>query len=111
MTNYYLNQDDIAKLRAIALGASQGQWAYGATHCPDTKTAVDLVKANLEATKSPVDYFYEVFLAEDGRRTAMVGNGPTSEQNSKYIATFNPAMVLRLLDNLDNMINLTKLKQ
>ena len=95
-------QAEIDELLIIASAATQGEWKWGATPCPDQTTALELFKANLTATKVPNDYFFEVFL-EDGRRTAVVGNGPTSEANSRFIATFSPQTILKLLEEIASL--------
>lgn len=98
-----LLSDELAVLREVALAATQGQWHYGATPCPDKANAMELFKANLDATKAPGEYFFEVFL-DDGRRTAVVGNGPTSEANSRFISTFGPQTILQLLNKIEEMM-------
>lgn len=95
--------DDLYLLRTIALEATQGQWQYGATPCFDKIKAMEIVEENLDATKEPIDFFFEVFLA-DGRRTAIVGNGPKSEENSRFIATFSPPNVMMLLETLERLM-------
>lgn len=95
--------DVLAALREVARSATQGQWHYGATPCPDKAKAMELFEENLDATKSPDGSFYEMFL-DDGRRTAVVGNGPTSEANSRFIATFSPNTVLQLLDKIEELM-------
>lgn len=95
--------DVLAAFREVARAATQGQWKYGATPCPDKAKAMELFEANLDATKLPHDFFFEVFL-DDGRRTAVVGNGPTSEANSRFIATFGPHTVLQLLDKIEELM-------
>ena len=95
--------DVLAAFREVALAATQGEWMYGATPCPSKEKAMELFEANLDATKTPDEFFFEVFLA-DGRRTAVVGNGPTSDENSKFIATFGPQTVLQLLDKIEELM-------
>ena len=95
--------DVLAALREVAKAATQGQWKYGATPCPDKAKAMELFEENLDATKVTDEYFFEVFL-DDGRRTAVVGNGQTSEANSRFIATFGPQTALQLLDKIEELM-------
>lgn len=95
--------DELAALRDVAIAATQGEWKWGATPCPDKKKAMELFEANVDATKTVNEYFFEVFL-DDGRRTAVVGNGPTSEANSRFIATFGPRTALQLLDKIEELM-------
>jgi hypothetical protein len=95
--------DGLAALREIAMAATQGEWKYGATPCPDKTKAMELFEANVDATKTPNEYFFEVFL-DDGRRTAVVGNGPTSEANSRFIAAFGPQTALQLLNIIEELM-------
>jgi hypothetical protein len=98
-----VSRQDLEKMREIALAATQGQWFWGATPCPVKAKAMALFEENLDATKEPADHFHEIYV-EDGRRTAIVGNGPTSAANGEFIATFNPANVLLMLDELEALM-------
>lgn len=91
---------DHAELRRLAMAATPGPWLFGGTKIDTLDEAVGICRANIEATTAPTDHFMEVFL-QDGRRTALIGNCPTSIKNAEYIAAANPAAILALLDELD----------
>lgn len=83
-------------IERLARAATQGQWEYGSTAVATPQEALDICRASIDATKQPVSQFYEVFLM-DGRRTALIGNGPTGAANAEYIASLHPANVLHLV--------------
>jgi hypothetical protein len=87
---------DLDKLEALARAATPGPWDWGGTECASQEQALAICKENLDATVKPGTHFCEVFLA-DGRRTALVGNGPTGIENAEFIAAANPAVVLDLI--------------
>jgi hypothetical protein len=89
-------ESGLDRLERLARAATQGQWEYGSTPVATSLEALNICHENILATKAPVDQFYEVFL-EDGRRTALIGNGPTSAANAEYIAALHPANVLHLV--------------
>lgn len=91
------NADLLLALRKFATAASPGPWEWGGTECTSQEQALEICKGNIEATAKPGTHFCEVFLG-DGRRTALVGNGPTSIANAAFIAASNPAAILSLLD-------------
>ncbi len=100
-----MNQQQMMYLREVAEAATCGEWKWGATPCVDKETAMRLFEANVDATVSPDDHFYEVYL-DDGRRTAVVGNGPSSYENSRFISACGPQVVLQLLDRIAELESL-----
>lgn len=86
---------ELDKLKALAEAATPGPWEWGGTECHTQAEALAICEANLAATAQPGTHFCEVYLA-DGRRTALVGNGPTGIQNAEFIAAANPAAILRI---------------
>ena len=88
---------EFAELRRLAMAATPGPWHWGGTPVSGGDEALEICRANINATAQPGLHFCEVFL-DDGRRTALVGNGPTSIHNAAWIAAANPAAILRLLD-------------
>lgn len=79
------NQDDLAKLREVAEGATPGEWWADFVevryddghHCPDSDPGSVLVASHVDD--------------ED-----------QGERNATHIATFDPPTVLRLLDRLEH---------
>jgi hypothetical protein len=90
---------DIEKLKAAALKATPGPWLSGANECLTQERALAICKESIDTTTKTIPYFFEVFL-ENGLRTALVGNGPTSWENADYIALANPAAILALIERL-----------
>lgn len=95
-----VDKETLEIMRNIARSATPGEWLWGATPCPNKEKAMALFEDNVNATINHSEHFHEIYL-EDGRRTAIIGNGPTSAANAEFIATFSPANVLLLLDMLE----------
>lgn len=91
-----MNAEQIAKLKELAQAATPGPWNWGGTPVSTNEEAMAICRENIEATEKPGTHFCEVYL-DDGRRTALVGNGPTGIANAAFIAAANPAAILELI--------------
>lgn len=88
------------ELKRLADAATHEYWFFGADPCANKAEALEICRQNIEPTTNEIPYFYVVYL-EDGRRIALIGNGPTSAQNAAYIASANPATILALIARLE----------
>ena len=99
MTIPTITDDLIAEIEAAAKAATPGQWDWGGTPVSKPEEALEICRASIDLTKNPGPYFCEVY-TQDGKRTAIVGHGPTGQQNARHIAAANPANVLALIASL-----------
>lgn len=90
------------ELRRLAEAATPGPWDWGGTQVSTQEQALDICLENIRLTEAPGPYFCEVYVG-DGRRTALVGHGPTSQQNAAFIAAANPAVILAMLDENEEL--------
>jgi len=91
-----MDAQELQRLKELAQAATPGPWMWGGTECASPEHALVICKENIDATAKPGTHFCEVYL-DDGRRTALVGNGPTGIANAAYIAAANPAAMLELI--------------
>ncbi|PNG11892.1 ead/Ea22-like family protein [Stutzerimonas stutzeri] len=90
------------ELKRLAEAATPGPWEWGGTPVATAEEALEICRVNIELTANPDPYFCEVYV-EDGRRTALVGNGPTGQQNAAFIAAANPAAILSLIAEVEGL--------
>ena len=95
-----VSRDDLNKLKELALAATQGNWQCGGTPCEDNAKALEICADNVNTTKEPGEYFFEVYLP-DGKRAALVGHGQNGWNNAEYIAAMRPSTTLKLIAALE----------
>ena len=102
-----LNQDQLDELREIAGAATQDGWRLvyfidsntGEPYA-DHEAIVDDFRRTVGQSDALIMHGVAVDEADPSRVIAHVGNGPTSEANARFIATFSPTAILALLDAL-----------
>lgn len=96
-------------LRKLAERATPGPWApltHGTATQRDAAMRAALSVMAVRVPDDPEIEFTDLSWVEttpDGPHIALTGNGPNAPENSKYIAAANPAAILALLDELDQL--------
>lgn len=89
----------LTELEALARWASQARWWHARADVVDRDDAVAFVRESLEQSES--HELYMICVGTEGqpdfRAVAYTGNGPTSEDNARYIAALHPTNVRALV--------------